>query len=53
MSLTYDLVFRIIMSGAYLLYYLRTEFQIWCVDFSWNGAVMHTSLGHIDIGIDF
>ena len=32
--LTSDLVFRIIVSGAYLLYYLRYEFQIWCVDAS-------------------
>ena len=28
--LTYDLVSRIIVSGAYLLYYLRLEFQNWC-----------------------
>ena len=33
-TLTSDLVFRIIVSGAYLLYYLRYEFQIWCVDAS-------------------
>ena len=31
-TLTSDLVFRIIMSRAYLLYYLRKESQIWCVD---------------------
>ena len=34
LTLTPDLVFRIIVSGAYLLYYLRYEFQIWCVDAS-------------------
>ena len=34
LTLTSDLVFRIIVSGAYLLYYLRKEFQIWCVDAS-------------------
>ena len=33
-TLTPDLVFRIIVSGAYLLYYLRYEFQIWCVNAS-------------------
>ena len=34
LTLTSDLVCRIIVSGAYLLYYLRLEFQIWCVDAS-------------------
>ena len=34
LTLTSDLVFRIIVSRAYLLYYLRYEFQIWCVDAS-------------------
>ena len=34
LTLTSDLVFRIIVSGAYLLYYLRKEFQIWFVDAS-------------------
>ena len=32
MTLTFDLVFRIIMFRAYLLYYLRKESQIGCVD---------------------
>ena len=32
---TSGLVFRIIVSGAYLLYYLRQESQIWCVHASW------------------
>ena len=31
-TLTSDLVFRIIVSRAYLLYYLRQESQILCVD---------------------
>ena len=37
--LTSNLVFGIIVSGAYLLYYLRQESQIWCVDASWNDKV--------------
>ena len=41
-TLTSDLVFRIIVSGAYLLYYLRLESQIWCVDASWDDKVSHT-----------
>ena len=47
------LVFRIIVSGAYIVYYLRYESQIWCVDSSWDGGVVHTILGHFDIDIDF
>ena len=53
MILTYDLVSRIIVSGAYLLYYLMKESQIWCVDSSWDGGVVHTILGHFDLDIDF
>ena len=53
MILTYDLVSRIIVSGAYLLYYLMQESQIWCVDSSWDGGVVHTTLGHFDLDIDF
>ena len=30
-TLNSDLVLRIIVFGAYLLYSLRYEFQIWCV----------------------
>ena len=41
-TLTSDLVIRIIVSGAYLLYYLRLESQIWCVDASWDDKVSHT-----------
>ena len=35
-TLTSDLVLIIIVSGAYLLYYLRRESQIWCVNASWD-----------------
>ena len=34
--------FRIIMSRAYLLYYLRYESQICCVDASWDEEVSLT-----------
>ena len=53
MILTYDLVSKIIVSGAYLLHYLIEESQIWCVDFSWDDGVAHTFLGHFDLDIDF
>ena len=46
-TLTSDLVFRIIMSGAYLIYYLRFESKIWCVDASWNDKVSHTIIGSL------
>ena len=45
LTLTFDLVFRIIVSGAYLLYYLRWESQIWCVDASWDDEVSRTIIG--------
>ena len=41
-TLTSDLVFRIIVSGAYLLYYLRKESQIWCDDASWDDKMTRT-----------
>ena len=47
LTLTSDLVFRIIVSGAYLLYYLRKEFQIWCVDASWDEEVYNTIIGSL------
>ena len=47
LNLTYDLVFRIIMSGEYLLYYLRYESQIWCVNASWDGEVSRTIIGSL------
>ena len=46
-TLTFDLVFRIILSIAYLLYYLRLESQIWCVDASWDDKVSHTIIGSL------
>ena len=44
-TLTSDLVFRIIVSGVYLLYYLRLEYKICYVDASWDDGVLHTILG--------
>ena len=46
-TLTSDLVLRIIMSGAYHLYYLRFESQIWCVDASWDDGVSSTIYGSL------
>ena len=37
--LTSDLVFGIIVSEAYLLYYLWQESEIWFVDASWDDEV--------------
>ena len=53
MILTYDLVSRIIVSGVYLLYIFDAGSQIWCVDFSWDGGVVHTILDHFYLDIDF
>ena len=39
-----DLVCRIIVSRAYLLYYLRWESQICCMDTSLDADVPHTIL---------
>ena len=47
LTLTTDLVFRIIVSGAYLLNYLRLESQIWCVDASWDDEVSPTIIGSL------
>ena len=41
-TLTSDLVLIIILSGAYLLYYLRRESKIWCMNASWDGWVSCT-----------
>ena len=46
-TLTSDLAFRIIVSGAYLLYYLRWESQIWRVDASWDDEVSRTIIGSL------
>ena len=37
-----DLIFRIILSGAYLIYYFREESQICCMDTSVDADVSHT-----------
>ena len=47
LTLTSDLVFRIIVSGAYLLYYLRWESQIWCVDAYWDDKVSRIIIGSL------
>ena len=39
-NLTSELVFRIIMFGAFFLYYLTLESQIWCVVASCDGIVL-------------
>ena len=46
-----DLVSRIILSGAYLLYYLKSESQIWYIDASLDGDVSLTFLGHCDLDL--
>ena len=43
------LISRIIVSGAYLIYYLREESQICCMDTSLDANVSHTILGHCDL----
>ena len=45
--LTSDLVFGIIVSGAFLLYYLRQESQIWCVDASLDDEASCTLIGSL------
>ena len=45
------LVSRIIVSGAYLLFYLYFESQIWCMDASSNGGKLRTILGHCDLDL--
>ena len=42
LTLTSDLVCRIILSRTYLLYYLRWESQICCIDTFFNADVSHT-----------
>ena len=47
-TLTSNLVSRIcIESGAYLLYCLRKEFQIWFVNASRDGRESHTIFGSL------
>ena len=40
------------MSGAYLIYSLREEPQIQCLDSSWDGGVYYTIFAHCDFDID-
>ena len=40
-TLTSDLVYRIIVSGAYLVYYFREESQIWCMDAFLDADMTH------------
>ena len=47
LTFTSDLVLRIIVSEAYLLYYLRLESQNWCVDASWDDEVFGTKIGSL------
>ena len=50
-TLTSNIVLRIIVSGTYLIYYLSLELQIWCLVASWDGSVMYFVLGHCDLDI--
>ena len=51
MTLTSDLVLRIIVSRAYLLDSLSEEFQIWYVDASWDSEESRPFLGHCDLNL--
>ena len=46
-----DLVSRIIVSGAYLVYNLSEESQILCVDASFVADMLHIFLGHCDLDL--
>ena len=52
LTLTFDPVCRIIVSRTYLLYYLKWESHIWCVDTSWDGGVSCTITGNCDLKLD-
>ena len=47
LALTSDLVFRIIVSGAYSLYNLRKESQFLGVDTPWDDKVSHIIFGSV------
>ena len=49
LTMTSDLVFRIVISGKYLLYYLRWESQIWRMGASLGADMSRTILGHCDL----
>ena len=46
-----DLISRIILSGAYLTYYLRDETQMCCMDTSLDADVSHTIFSHCDLDL--
>ena len=43
-----DLISRVIVLGAYSIYYSREESQICCMDTSLDADVSHTISGHCD-----
>ena len=47
-NLDLDLVFRIIVSGAYLLYYLRKESQIWYLEESQIWYLEESQIWYLD-----
>ena len=51
MTLTSDLVLRILVSRPYLLYSLSEEFQIWCVDILGIAECHVPFLGHCDLDL--
>ena len=52
-TLTAVLVLIIIVSGAYILYYLKQESQIRCVDASWDSEVSYTIFRIVMFGAFF
>ena len=52
-TLTSELVFRIIMSGAYLLYYLRYESKIGVWVHIWMVECRVLFMGYCDLDLDF
>ena len=46
-----NLISTIIVSEAYLIYYLREESHICCMDTSLDADVSHTILGHCDLDL--
>ena len=52
MTSTSDLIIRMIVSGAYLLYYFRSEFQIKCVNESCDSESHVPFSGHCDLDLD-
>ena len=46
-----DLISRIIMSGAYLIYYLMEESQIGCMATSLDADVQLPFVGHCDLDL--